>query len=635
MRIPQKLLLFIVAVVLVTTPVVLAELPDLIPREVLFGNPDKISPQISPDGKFLAYIAPDRGVLNVWVRTIGKTDDRVVTKDRDRGIRYCWWAYNNKDLVYIQDKAGDENWHLYAVNMSTKQTRDLTKFEGVRAQNVMMDPNFPNEILIGLNKDDEKLHDVYRINLTTNTCTKEERNPGDIVGWFTDTEFKLRGAIAQTLDGGFQLRVRDHEASEWRPLVTWRSEDAMSSEAVGFTPDNKAVYATSSIGSNTARLVEISLSDGTEKVLKSNREVDAGRVMLHPTKHHVQAVAFTKDRTEWEVLDRSIRKDFDAIKKLHDGDFSVVSRDLADQTWLVKFETDNAPTHYYMYNRDTRKGELLFTTRPKLEAYKLARMKPVTITSRDGLKLPGYLTLPVGIKAKNLPAVLLVRGWAWSRDTWGYNATAQWLANRGYAVLQVNFRGSTGFGKKFINAGDREWGGKMHDDVIDGVNWLIEKGYADKNKIAVFGDGLYGGYEALVGLTFTPDVFACGVDMVGISNLASWMKSFPPYWKPYMPLVSKLIGDPDDVDFLKSRSPFFKVDRMTKPLLIAQGANDPYIKRVDTDQMVDEMKKAGISPQYKLYPDEGHRLMKPKNRLDFYAAAERFLTKHLGGRFEP
>ncbi len=634
MRIPARVLLCLAVSALVLTPLARADLPDLIPREVLFGNPEKVSPQLSPDGKFLAYIAPDKGVLNVWVRTVGETDDHVVTNDRDRGIRFYGWAYNNTDLVFIQDKGGDENWHLYAVEMATKKTRDLTKFPGVRAQNVMMDPNFPNEILIGLNVDNKELHDVYRINLTTNTCKKEESNPGDIVGWFTDTKFKLRGALASMMDGGFQLKVRDELASQWRPLVTWRSEDALSSGPIGFTPDDMAVYAKSSIGSNTARLVEISLSDGTEKVLASNSKVDAGSVMIHPTKHHVQAVAFTKDRTEWEVLDKSIKKDFKAIKKLHKGDFSIVNRDLADKTWLVAFETDDGPIYYYSYTRKTRKGELMFTHRPELLKYTLAEMKPVTIRSRDGLELHSYLTLPVGVKPKNLPAVLFVHGGPWHRDSWGFDTHAQWLANRGYAVLQVNFRGSTGFGKKFINAANREWGGKMHDDLIDAVNWLIEEGYADKNKIAIYG-GSYGGYATLVGLTFTPDVFACGVDLVGPSNLVTFMKTIPPYWEPLRPMFEKRIGGTNEIAFLESRSPLFKVDRITKPLLIGQGANDPRVKKAESDQIVAAMEKAGIPVEYKVYDDEGHGFAKPENRLDFNAAAERFLAKHLGGRFEP
>lgn len=633
MRITWKLLLCTIAAVLISTPAIMADLPDLIPREVLFGNPDKISPQISPDGKFLAYIAPDQDVLNVWVRTIGKKDDRVITKDRDRGIRFYGWAYNNKDLVYIQDKGGDENWRLYAVDMSSRRVRDLTPFEGVRAQNFMMDPNFPNEILIGLNKDNEKLHDVYRINLTSNTCTKEESNPGNVVGWFTDTKFKLRGSLAQMPDGGFQLRVRDHVASEWRPLTTWRSEDALASRPIAFTPDNKSIYATSSIDSNTARLVEISLADGTEKVLASNREVDAGQVVVHPTKYHIQAVAFTKDRTKWEVLDNTVKKDFDAIKKLHDGDFSIANRDLADKTWLVSFETDDGPIYYYSFDRQTRKGQFMFTHRPALQKYKLAKMKPVTIRSRDGLDLHSYLTLPVGVTPKNLPTVLYVHGGPWYRDSWGFNTKAQWLANRGYAVLQVNFRGSTGFGKKFINAGDREWGGKMHDDLIDAVNWIIKKGYADKNKIAIFGRS-YGGYATLVGLTFTPDVFACGVDIVGPSNLVTFMNTIPPYWEPMRPFFEKRIGGIDEVQFLKSRSPLFKADRITKPLLIGQGANDPRVKRSESDQIVAAMKSANIPVEYVVYEDEGHGFAKPENRLDFYAKAERFLATHLGGRYE-
>lgn len=633
MRSFHKWMLLAVSVCAAWTTAALAGLPDLIPRDVLFGNPERISPQISPDGKYLAYIAPDNDVLNVWVRTIGQKDDHVVTNDRERGIRFYNWAYNNKDLVYIQDKGGDENWHVYAVDFASKKERDLTPHAGVRAQNMMTDPNFPNDMLVELNKDDPKLHDVYRIDLAKNTLTKEAANPGDIVGWFTDTKFQLRGALAQSPDGGFQLRIRDHLDSEWRTLVTWKSEDALSSQPIGFTPDNKAIYATSSTGANTGRLVQISMTDGTEKVLASNPDVDAGDVLIHPTKYNVQAVAFTKDRTEWTVLDDTVKKDFEAIKKLHAGDFYVINRDLVDKNWLVSFVTDNGPVYYYTYNRDSAKGELLFTHRPKLEKYKLAEMKPVSISSRDGLTLHSYLTLPVGVEPKNLPAVLLVHGGPWARDVWGLNSNAQWLANRGYAVLQVNFRGSTGFGKSFTNAADREWGGKMHDDLIDAVNWLIKEGYADKSKIAIYG-GSYGGYATLVGLTFTPDVFACGVDIVGPSNLITFMNTIPPYWEPMRPLFEKRIGGTTEAEFLKSRSPLFLVDKIKKPLLIAQGANDPRVKQAESDQIVEALKKANIPVQYEVYEDEGHGFAKPENQLDFYAKAEKFLTQHLGGRHE-
>lgn len=633
MKAPMKIVLL--GLVLPWSVALTAEagLPTLIPREVLFGNPEMTSPRISPDGKHLAYLAPDEGVLNVWVRTIGQKDDRVITKDRDRGIRFFGWAYNNRDLIYIQDKAGDENWHLHAVNLTTTNERDLTPFPGVRAQNVMSDPNHPDEILIGLNRDNPRLHDVYRINLTSGTCIKEEPNPGDVVGWMTDREFKLRGALSPTPDGGFQVRVRDNIASAWRPMVTWSTEDALTTSPVGFTPDNSGIYFRSSIGTNTAQVVQISLSDGSTKVLASNPEIDSGAVMVHPTRYHIQAVAFTKDRTEWEVLDATIGNDFRALKKLHKGDFSVIDRDLADRTWLVSYKTDNGPTSFYSYDRSTRKGSFLFTSRSDLKKYKLANMKPVTITTRDGLKLHCYLTLPVGTKPRNLPTVLHVHGGPWARDYWGYNPDVQWLANRGYAVLQVNFRGSTGFGKKFINAGDREWGGKMHDDLIDSVNWLVDEGFADKSKIAIFG-GSYGGYATLVGLTFTPDVFACGVDIVGPSNLVTFMNSIPPYWEPLRPLFEKRIGNTQDEAFLKSRSPLFQAQRITKPLIIAQGANDPRVKKAESDQIVQAMKQSGIPVEYMVFEDEGHGFAKPENRLEFYAAAEKFLAQHLGGRYE-
>jgi dipeptidyl aminopeptidase/acylaminoacyl peptidase len=471
------------------------------------------------------------------------------------------------------------------------------------------------------------------VNLTSNTCTKEVTNPGDIVDWFADTKFQVRGALATTIDGGFQLKVRDNVASAWRPLTTWKTQDAMNSHAIGFAPGDKSIYAVSSIGANTSRFVEIPLATGTAKVLASNRKVDVNKIMIHPKRHQVQAVSFLKDRSDaWEILDSDVKKDFKTIKKLQEGSFEIVSRDLADKTWLVKFDSDRSPGKYFTYNRQTREGKTLFTTRPKLRNYTLAKMKPVTITSRDGMDLHSFLTLPVGVEAKKLPAVILVRHGAWAQDTWGFDPTVQWLANRGYVVLQVNFRGSTGFGKNFTNAGDREWGGKMHDDLIDGVNWLTDKGYADKNKIAIFGGGIYGGYAALVGLSFTPNVFACGVDMVGISNLVTWMKNFPPYWEPYRALVAKRIGDPNDTTFLTARSPFFKADRITKPLIIAQGAKDPYIKRTESDQIVAALKTTGVPVEYKIFEDEGHLLRKPENRLAFYAATETFLAKHIGGR---
>ena len=610
------------------------DLPPIIPRQVLFGNPDKASPKISPDGKRLAYLAPDQGVLNVWIRTIGKKDDRPVTKDRNRGIRSYSWADNNTHVLYIQDKGGDENWHVYAVNLATKSERDLTPFPGVQARVLAVDRKFPNEILVGVNNRNPQLHDVYRVNLTTGALKIEAENTERVIGWNADHDFRIRGALKMTPQGGMEIVVRDDPESAWRTLTTWGSQDTLNSGPIAFTPDNRGMYILSSVGANTGELRQIDLSTGTEKTLASDPEYDVSNILIHPDKHIVQAVSFTKERSEWKVLDDSIKTDFAAIQRIRRGDFNIINRDHADQTWLIAFTADDGPVHYYAYHRNTKKAELLFTNRKGLEGVTLARMEPIKFTTRDKLTVHGYLTTPPGIAAKNLPMVLNVHGGPWHRDTWGYDGEAQWLANRGYAVLQINFRGSTGYGKKFLNAGNREWGGKMQDDLIDGVKWAINQGIADPKRIAIYG-GSYGGYATLVGLTSTPDVFACGVDIVGPSNLITWMNTIPPYWKPIERLIWDRVGHPEkDAAFLKSRSPLYKIDRINKPLLIAQGRNDPRVKVAESRQIVDALEKAGKVVQYEEYPDEGHGFAKPENRLDFYAKAERFLATHIGGRYE-
>ena len=611
-----------------------AELPPLIPREVLFGNPDKAGPQISPDGKRMAYLAPDDGVLNVWVRTVGQSDDRCVTKDRKRGIRSYFWAPNNEQLLYIQDTAGDENWHIYSVTLATGTERDLTPFPNVQARVQAVDPKFPNEILVAVNDRDPQFHDVYRVNLTDGTRTLEVENTEGVVGFVADHDLKVRAAMKSDGKGGFTLSARDNAESAWRQLAGWGIEDAMTSGAVGFTPDGTGLYLLSSTGSNTSQLREFDLATGREKVLASDDTYDIGGILRHPTKYHIQAVAFNKDRRSWTVLDASVEEDFAAISKINNGDFGIINRDRADKTWLVAFDVDDGPVRYYAYDRATKKAQFLFTNRKVLEDLTLAAMKPISFQTSDGLTVHGYLTTPPGVRARDLPMVLLVHGGPWYRDSWGYDAEAQWLANRGYAVLQINFRGSTGYGKKFINAANREFGGKMHDDLVEGVLWAVEQGVADPDKVAIFG-GSYGGYATLVGLTFTPDLFCCGVDIVGPSNLITFMNTIPPYWKPWESTWWTRVGHPEkDAEFLKSRSPLFKIDQIKAPLLIAQGANDPRVNAAESRQMVEAMKKAGKVVEYVEYPDEGHGFARPENRMDFYAKAEKFLADHLGGRYE-
>jgi dipeptidyl aminopeptidase/acylaminoacyl peptidase len=606
----------------------------LIPLQALFGNPVKTSPRISPDGKRMAYIAPVNNVLNVWVGTIGKDDYEPVTNDTDRGIRFYFWAKDNRHILYIQDKAGDENWRLYATDLETKETRDLTPFENVQVHIIDVDKHFPDELLIGMNKENPQVHDVYRVIISTGEMTMVAKNPGNIAGWVSDADFKVRGAVATLPDGSSQMLVRESEQAEWQVLLTWGPDDALNSGPVGFTKDGQAIYLEDSSNANASRLVKMHIASGERTVLAEDPHYDIGGVMIQPDTLEVQAVAFNRERTDWLVLDPSIEDDFEAIRALHRGDFGVISRDNADETWVISFTVDNGPVPFYAYRRGERRGTFLFDNQPELNKYALAKMEPISFTSRDGLTIHGYLTRPVWGEQTHLPTVLNVHGGPWARDTWGYNPEAQWLANRGYACLQVNFRGSTGFGKDFLNAGNREWGRNMHNDLVDAVHWAIEQGIADPQRVGIYG-GSYGGYAALVGATFTPDLFACAVDIVGPSNLITLIKTIPPYWSTFLANFHNRVGNPDtEEEFLKSRSPLFKVDQIKIPMLIAQGANDPRVKQAESEQIVNAMKSRGIDYEYLLFPDEGHGFAKPENRLKFYAAAEKFLARYLGGRYE-
>lgn len=636
MKRSQTKLLVVLALALCFGAAAFAELPPLIPREILFGNPVKASPRISPDGIHLAYLAPsDKGVLNVWVRTIGKIDDAQVTNDTHRGIRVHFWAEDGKHLMYLQDLNGDENWHVYSVTLDSKVVRDLTPFQGIRAQGFKTDKNFPNEILVGLNLRDRRVFDMYRVDLTTGAIVTDTQNPGDVVSWLTDPAFQIRAAQATSLaDGSSTLRVRDGKDAPWRNLITWPFGE--NGGADDFTGDGTALFVETSLGSDTTRLVKVDTVTGKElEKIAQDPRVDVGGVVIQPDMHTVQAVGFNYFKNEWTVLDSTIRQDFDVIGKLHRGEFYVTSRDRADKNWIITFQGDDGPVAWYVYNRDTKKAEFLFNNQPELEKHKFATMEPVVIKSRDGMQLVSYLTLPIGVEPKNLPLVLNVHGGPWGRDTWGYDPEAQWFANRGYATLQVNFRASEGFGKKFLNAGNLQWGAKMQDDLTDVVKWVIAKGYADPKKVCIYG-GSYGGYATLAGLVFTPDLYACGVDIVGPSNLATLLASIPPYWGPLKKTFTLRMGDVDKDEALnKKMSPLFHVDQIKAPLIIAQGANDPRVNIRESTQMVEAMRARGLPVIYVVYTDEGHGFARPVNRLDFYGRVDEFLAKYLGGRFEP
>ena len=614
---------------------------ELIPRSVLFGNPERTSPRISHDGSSLAWIAPRDGVLNVWVAPIGGPSGvdwaaaRPVTEDRDRGVRVFGWAWDGRHLLYVQDVGGDENWRLYDVDLETGARRDLTPFEKIHATIIGSSKRRPAEVLVGINADNPQLHDVYRLDLETGALVKEIENPG-YAGWLADEDLVVRCAMAPLPDGSLDVLVRDSASAdaEWRKLLTIPAEDATSSDVVSFSGDGRSLLMITSVGTDKARLTRVDLATGASTVLASDPDADVSGVILHPDTRDPQVVTIMKDRMTYVVLDPSVEDDVKAIRALHAGDPVFAGRDEADQTWLVAFSYDAGSITYYMYDRASKSGRLLFEARPSLSSYSLAAMEPFSFTARDGLTIHGYVTFPPGLGRSSLPTVLNVHGGPQVRDTWGYDAEAQWLANRGYLCVQVNYRGSTGYGKAFVAAGDREWGGKMHDDLIDAVSYVVGRGWADPSRVAIYG-GSYGGYAALVGAAFTPDVFCCAVDIVGPSNLKTLLETIPPYWAPMIAQLYRRVGNPEtDAEFLWSRSPLSRARDIRIPLLIAQGANDPRVKQAESEQIVAALADAGIEHEYLLFPDEGHGFAKPENRITFYTAAERFLARYLRGRYE-
>ncbi|MCH7787309.1 MAG: S9 family peptidase [Chloroflexi bacterium] len=619
------------------------ESTPLIPREVLFGNPDKAAARLSPDGARLGYLAPLDGVLNVWV---GSADDpaaaKPVTSDTHRGIHDYFWAFTNNHILYTQDSDGDENWHVYSVDLTTNQIKDLTPVEGVNAQIDEVSHLFPDEIVIGLNDRDAQFHDLYRVNIVTGERTLIQKNDG-FARFVVDDEYNVRFAMRMTPDGGSEI-LKPAGEDAWEPYLTIGMEDTLTTSPVGFDKTGKVFYMLDSRGRDTSALRAIDIESGEAKTLAEDPRADISGFMAHPTEMTIEAVSFTYERKHWQVLDDSIAPDLEYLRGVADGDIEVVSRTLDDKQWIVVYIMDNGPVRYYLYDRAQRYAKFLFTNRKDIEGLPLSKLHPVVIKARDGLNLVSYLTLPVWSDGNGdarpdspLPMVLLVHGGPWARDDWTFDPYHQLLANRGYAVLSVNFRGSTGFGKGFINASNKEWAGKMHDDLIDAVDWAVKEGIADPRRIAIMG-GSYGGYATLVGLTFTPDTFACGVDIVGPSNLMTLLESVPPYWQPMIEVFTTRVGDHRTEEgraLLNERSPLTYVDRIEKPLLIGQGANDPRVKQAESDQIVKAMQEKEIPVTYVLYPDEGHGFARPENNLSFFAVAEAFLAENIGGRFEP
>jgi dipeptidyl aminopeptidase/acylaminoacyl peptidase len=614
----------------------------LISRKILFGNPDKTSVQLSPDGMHLAYLAPRDGVLNVWVSPRDNSDmAKPVTHDTGCGIRFYVWAYTNRHILYLQDEEGDENWRVYRVNLHA-EAKNLTPFNQVKARLMEISPFFPEEIIVGLNNRNPQWHDIYRINLCSGTMTLLEQND-KYADYMVDDHFRLLMAFQMTPDGGMAV-FKQRDEGEWEPWNLIPAEDMLTTNPVGINKDGNVVFMKDSRGRNTSALQAHSLNKKQVTLLAEDSLADAHNVICHPTEKHVQAVSFVHERKRWQILDQSIETDLDYLRTVADGEVEIVNRTLNDEFWIVLYVLDNGPTRFYIYDRKQHVARFLFTNRQALESQPLVKMHSAVIQSRDGLNLVLYYSLPSGsdsdddgIPDQPIAMVFTPHGGPWGRDFWGYDSWHQWLANRGYAVLCVNFRSSTGFGKAFINAGDRQWGGKIIEDQIDAVQWAIAQGIADPQKVGVMG-GSFGGYSTLAGLTFTPGTYACGVDLVGPSNLITLLETMPPYWKPVFELFTTRVGDlrtEEGRALLTKHSPLTYVDRISRPLLIGQGANDPRVKQAESEQIVNAMQDKHLPVTYVLYPDEGHGFARPENRLSFFAIAEAFLAKCLGGRCEP
>jgi dipeptidyl aminopeptidase/acylaminoacyl peptidase len=623
-------------------------LPELLTVEDLFSSPVKAGASISPDGTKIAYLAPWKDRLNIWVRSVDREDDaRCVTADSTRSVFSYEWTDDPRWLLYTQDTDGDENWHVYRIDLENPDDPavDLTPFPGARAY-FELPAGRPGKAIVGLNKRNAAEFDAYELDIATGELILLAENPGNGASWFSGRDGELF-ALTVTAEGDVELSSRDATTGTLRRITTYDGADnTLGVFPIVVTPDGKGMWIGSNRHADRTVLARLDVASGEETEVDSHPTFS-----LDPRAHvwpilpsplvvsrrtgELLGVRYLGERQVIHALDPHFASVLANIEKLSDGDLAAISSDDSEQRWVVSFSHDRDPSATYYYDHTTRESRLLFRPYPHLDPQALTPMTPVTITSRDGLDLHSYLTLPVGIEPKRLPLVLLVHGGPWTRDSWGFNPEAQLLANRGYATLQVNFRGSSGFGKSFMKAAIGEFAGKMHDDVIDAVDWAVEQGYADPERVAIFG-GSYGGYAALVGVTFTPDVFAAAVDYVGISSLVNFMRTLPPAARPHLANNWHLYaGNPDDpkqeADLL-ARSPITRVDQIRTPLLVIQGANDVRVVQAESDNLVDALRARGVEVDYMVKHDEGHGFVNQENVIDMYRAVERFLAEHLGGR---
>ena len=618
------------------------ERPPIVPIQHFFDNPEIAGAQISPNGQYISYLKPYRDKLNVYVREIGSSEERRMTTDTIRPVRGYFWSADGSMLLYVQDKGGNENFHVYSVPIEgsgTPEAKNLTPHEGVRALIFAVPDERPGEILIGMNKRNPSVFDGYWLDVETGETRLVVENPGNFGAMLPDHDLQVRFAMGQNAEGGQTLYTRTGDDDPaWREVVAYSASETV--RPLRFHKDNQRVYLASNAGeTDLQRLVLLDLATGEVQEVESDPEgeVDFGSAVFSDLTDEIVATVYVADTVRVYPKNEQVATDLERLRRIHDGTPNLNSSTTDEKRWIVSYNSPTDPGATYVYDRETGEAEFLFRPRPWLQPEHLAGVKPIAFPSRDGLTIRGYLTLPKGLEAKKLPMVLLVHGGPWARDNWGYQPEAQMLANRGYAVLQVNYRGSSGFGKKFYNAAVKEFAGRMHDDLVDGVGWAVEKGIADPDRIGVYG-GSYGGYATLVSLTFTPEVFACGVDYVGPSSLITLIESFPAYWRPFLKGTwYRFVGDPEveaDREDMKKRSPLFFVDRIEDPLLIVQGANDPRVTKLESDQMVVALRDRGIDVSYLVAENEGHGFSNADNRMALYRSMETFFGECLGGRVQ-
>lgn len=616
------------------TSFVHAEPAPLIPMRDFFRNPETSGYDLSPDGTHLAFMKPWKSRMNVHVQKIGSEEVTRVTNAEERDIAGFAWASDSR-IIFIQDTGGDENFRLYAVDPDGKNPKDLTPFDEVRVGVIDDLEDDPKHMLISINKRDKRFFDAYRINVDTAELELLVENPGNYSGYVTDHEGTLR--MVSTTDGvNTGLLYRADEKSEFKEILKTNFKEAL--DPLFFTYDNKKVYASSNLGRDKSSIVLFNPETAKEEeVIFAHPDVDVSRLLRSDKKKKITGVAYTTDKRAYKFFDDERAE----MQKYLEAQLPGVEVGLADLSkdetkYLVRTHSDKTLGAYYFFDATEKKLSKLAEVSPWLKEDQMAEMKPVSYKSRDGLTIHGYLTLPKGVEAKNLPAIVNVHGGPWVRDHWGFNPEVQFLANRGYAVLQMNYRGSTGYGRAFWEASFKKWGQEMQNDVTDGAKWLISEGIADPERVGIYG-GSYGGYATLAGLAYTPDLYACGVDYVGVSNLLTFMKAIPPYWEQFLAMMYEQVGNPDDPEdrkMLEKYSPALNADKIKAPLFIAQGANDPRVVKSESDQMVEGLRERGINVPYMVKDDEGHGFRNEENRFDFYRAMEEFLATHLNGRKE-